>query len=56
MYVCMYVCMYVYIKFVKFEILFKLFCSRGEYVILWWFGCYELVFKQMGNEVLTMKV
>ena len=50
----MYVCMY--IKFVKFEILFKLFCSRGEYVILWWFRCYELVLKQMDYEVLTMKV
>ena len=50
----MYVCMY--IKFVKFEILFKLFCSRGEYVILRWFGYYKLVLKQMGNEVLTMKV
>ena len=32
MYVCMY--MYMYIKFVKSEILFKLFCSRDEYVIL----------------------
>ena len=58
MYVCMYVCMYMYmyIKFVKSEILFKLFCSKGEYVILWWFGCYELVLKQMGYKVLTMKV
>ena len=25
-------------------------------MILWWFGCYELVLKQMGYEVLTMKV
>ena len=56
MYVCVYVCMYMYIKLVKSEIFFKLFCSRGEYVILWWFGCYELVLKQMDNEVLTMKV
>ena len=55
-YVCMYVFMYMYIKFVKSKILFKLFCSRGEYVILWWFGCYELDLKQMGYEVLTMKV
>ena len=55
-YICMYVCMYVYIKFVKSEILFKLFCSRGEYVLLWWFVCYKLVLKQMGNEVSAMKV
>ena len=53
---CVCVCVCVCIKFVKFEILFKLFCSRGEYVILWWFRCYELVLKQMDYEVLTMKV
>ena len=29
---------------------------RGEYMIFWWFGCYEPILKQMGNEVLTMKV
>ena len=27
---------------------------RGEYMIIWWFGCYEPILKQMGNEVLTM--
>ena len=54
--VCVCVCVCACIKFVKSETLLKLFCSRGEYVILWWFGCYELVLKQMGNEVLTVKV